>query len=112
MKIGIFISNFRFRGNVTLTDLPELLPYMQDSINRNIDHIEKTVGKIRAEILYWTDKKKIRSMSRYDVILLSDVIYDEDYVRDDLFLLDYFQLLMGLKLTYFQLERNCIFKRQ
>ncbi|CAH0388924.1 unnamed protein product [Bemisia tabaci] len=66
-------------GNVTLTDLPEMLPYMQDSINRNIDNIEKTAGKIRAEILYWTDKKKIRSMSRYDVILLSDVIYDEDY---------------------------------
>nr|XP_018917970.1 PREDICTED: protein N-lysine methyltransferase METTL21A-like [Bemisia tabaci] len=70
-------------GNVTVTDRPQIVPYLQRSIDLNIETIQKISGEIRVEVLSWGDDEKIRSMPKQDIILLSEAIYD-DLTIDDL----------------------------
>nr|XP_018902706.1 PREDICTED: protein-lysine methyltransferase METTL21C-like [Bemisia tabaci] len=69
-------------GNVTVTDKPELLPWLQHGIDLNLKSIQNTSGEIRAEVLIWGDDEKIRSMPRQDLIIVSEAIYDISTVDD------------------------------
>ena len=60
--------------NVTITDLPELLPLVQANIQKN--ELEK--GKIYVEALQWEDTDIHLSSSPFDLLLVSDLTYEEN----------------------------------
>nr|XP_018898475.1 PREDICTED: protein N-lysine methyltransferase METTL21A-like isoform X3 [Bemisia tabaci] len=64
-------------GDVTITDLPSVLPFMLESIFRNEDQIEGTGGRARAQVLTWGDSEDLRSLPKQDVILMSNIISNE-----------------------------------
>lgn len=60
-----------YRGDVTLTDLPETMAQLKLNLKKN-EEVIKDRGSIKAEVLDWNENVK---MEPYDFILAADCVY-------------------------------------
>lgn len=66
-------------ANVTVTDLPPVLPNLQLEIDANAGILQVNGGAVNAEELRWGDVRQMEVLGReYDYILATDVLYNED----------------------------------
>lgn len=80
-----------WRANVTLTDLPAIVPGLVTNASLNRTLLREKNASAAAGSLDWTEPDKIRFSdskevqaglaSKYQVILAADTIYDEDHPR-------------------------------
>ncbi|XP_067123256.1 protein N-lysine methyltransferase METTL21D-like [Centruroides vittatus] len=63
-------------GNVTLTDLPELLPLLVLNIKENKHHF---LGSVKADVLKWGETNS--NFSQPDLLLVGDCIYYEKSLK-------------------------------
>ena len=68
-------------ANVTLTDLPEILPNLQKNIDSNGEVIEAHGGTACAQLLDWFDVKNgsVNMDDRFSIILAADPLYSPDH---------------------------------
>lgn len=62
-------------ADVTMTDLPELLPLLQKNISANEDMWKDNGGKAIAKCLNWSTNFKINDWFQPDLLLIADCIY-------------------------------------
>jgi hypothetical protein len=67
--------------NVTLTDLPEILPNLQRNLEDNYEVIRACGGEARALALDWSDAKNgpVNDDDRFSVVLSADPLYSPDH---------------------------------
>ncbi|KAI3451698.1 hypothetical protein Pfo_008363 [Paulownia fortunei] len=88
-------------ANVTVTDLPHVLPNLQFNVAANAGILELHGGAVDAAALKWGDTKDMEGIGReYDVILGSDVVYHDHLYEPLLETLRFFLLGSGQKVVF------------
>lgn len=71
-------------SEVTVTDLPHVIPNLQFNVDANTDVIADHGGTVRAAPLRWGEEEDMEVIGRdYDLVLASDVVY-HDHLYDPL----------------------------
>lgn len=84
-------------ANVTVTDLPHVLPNIQFNVDANSQVLEQQGGAVDVAALSWGESQHMEAVGRdYDLILGSDVVY-HDHLYDPLIKTLRFFLLGGVK---------------
>lgn len=68
-------------ADVTLTDLPEILPNLTSNINRNRATSESCGGQMAVQPLDWGTTTPPSNEARYSVIVAADPLYSADHPR-------------------------------
>ncbi|XP_043699270.1 protein-lysine methyltransferase METTL21D-like [Telopea speciosissima] len=85
-------------ANVTLTDLPHVVPNLQFNVDANYNTLTLHGGSINVAALSWGEAKDMESIGcEFDLLLASDVVY-HDHLFDPL-----------LKTLQFYLRNNTVF---
>ncbi|GAA0148339.1 protein modifying enzyme [Lithospermum erythrorhizon] len=83
-------------ANVTVTDLPHVLPNMVHNIGLNVEVVKARSGNVEAAPLRWGEMEDMEAIGRdFDIILASDVVYHDHLYEPLLQTLKY--LLLGGK---------------
>lgn len=76
-------------NNVLLTDMPDLLPQLQENVQRNFDEngkcLPQNIGSIQAKALEWSRQGVIELLEQhppFEICLNCDCIYEPLYGRD------------------------------
>ncbi|GLT39133.1 hypothetical protein SLA2020_133400 [Shorea laevis] len=65
-------------ANVTVTDLPHVIPNLQFNVDANADLLAKKGGTVRPAPLRWGEAEDMAMVGRdYDLVLASDVVYHD-----------------------------------
>lgn len=68
-------------GNVTVTDLPEVLPALLSNIESNKTVWEKNGGTIKAKPIDWSSALSLEEWDLPDLIVLADCVYYQESVN-------------------------------
>ncbi|KAL3844830.1 hypothetical protein ACJIZ3_002233 [Penstemon smallii] len=88
-------------ANVTVTDLPNVLPNLQFNTDANAKVLELHGGAVNVAALSWADTQNMEAIGReYDVILGSDVVYHDHLYEPLLETLKFFLLGSEKKVVF------------
>ena len=70
-----------WKGSITLTDLPEILPNLAKNLQLNAELIMTSGGQVQARALDWSDTsdKPDKESDKFPVILAADPIYSPEH---------------------------------
>ncbi|EXJ62069.1 hypothetical protein A1O7_02502 [Cladophialophora yegresii CBS 114405] len=72
-----------WKTHVLLTDLPEIVPNLQQNLEHNKDDIQEHQGSVESRALDWADETHtpVWEQDRFKVILAADPIYSADHPK-------------------------------
>jgi len=63
---------------ITVTDLPHVMPQIQDNINSNLDPLPDAKGRVTCLPLSWGNSEHSAAIGKVDLILCSDCLYRDE----------------------------------
>ncbi len=79
-KLGSKLFVHRFRANVLVTDLPEMIPLIKRNVSRNKEFLS---GQVQVRAFEWGSDIAQLQQPNFDMVLAADCIYYEKVTQFD-----------------------------